>query len=83
MIRTMECQRAQGALITSMPADQQSGAASFFAQVEQEAIRLGQTIPWLKVLQAFMIAAQGGFSPAAIAAALASIFGVTGPVQSA
>lgn len=32
-------------------------------------------IPWAKILGALAIAAMGGFTPAAIAAALASLFG--------
>lgn len=35
---------------------------------------LGAGLPWGKILAAIMIAAAGGFTPAAIAAAIASLF---------
>ncbi len=38
-------------------------------------------IPWLKIFMALATAAAGGFSPAAIAAAIAQLFGANVPTQ--
>lgn len=42
---------------------------------------MGANIPWLKIMMAFATAAAGGFSPAAIAAAIAMLFSANPPAN--
>lgn len=42
---------------------------------------MAANIPWMKIFMAFATAAAGGFSPAAIAAAIAMLFGTSVPTQ--
>lgn len=45
------------------------------------AAALQMNIPWLKIFMAFATAAAGGFSPAAIAAAITMLFGINIPTS--
>lgn len=72
-------QAACNHLCGAVAPEHQSAATGFMSELLSKAKAKFGTIPWAKVLAAFMIAAQGGFSPEAIAAAFLSIFGTPTP----